>query len=197
MIKSAIFFLCVTFFFSCQDKSINSIEELSLYLDNDDNSLKKHSYNKGISTSVTYYPKDLIIFNDLSKITYKSLDSARNQLADYQYFKLSLSRSNEEIINSFAVDPNKFSSAVNYLSFGIAKDIKLYLNGVEYSIEDISYNRNFGSSNKSEILLVFKTGKLPRSGELEITFSDSFFNSGYHTYEFETERILTIPTLQI
>lgn len=187
-------------FLSCTKEVITTPQQLKDFLENSDNGLLQLSDANGIETKVMYHPKDLIIANNYiteTDFSEELIDSTREELRDYQYFKLSLSRSGEEVINAFGQDTERFSKAVNYLSFGISADVKLQVNNKEFDIEDVAYSRSFGSSRSSNVLVAFKPGVLPSTGKLVITFSDSFFSTGYHSYEFDLSKIKEIPTLNL
>jgi hypothetical protein len=181
---------------SCRERTIvSSVEELKAFLSDEENGLVVESHSRNIETRLSYYPKEIIILNNYDSDDVDNTDSLLSQLKDYLYFKLSLSRDGQEIVNALAEDPDKFSQGVNYLTFGIAQDLKLYVNDEEFSVEDIAYARSFGASNSSDVLVAFKPGVLPAKGEAQVRFEDTFFRSGDHRYTFNLTNLHNTPTL--
>lgn len=187
MNKLLIIILLSLFFWSCGPKEFDSEEELWSYIKNPDNGYFQKKSVNGVDFSLLYKPTDLIIAQELRNedATKEEIDSLRNKYGPYAYFNLSMSRGNQELLNSVAGDRNQFGKMVNTLAFGMKNKIHLYSREKDtIPIIDYVYPRMYGIGNNTSILLVYSMDEVKKYTHLNLTTEDLGFGTGDINFSF-------------
>jgi hypothetical protein len=111
--------------------------------------------------------------------TSQEIDSLRNKYNKYAYFNLSMSKSNQEILNSVAGDRNQFGAMLSTLAFGMENKIHMYSNKRDtISMLDYVYPRMYGMSKSTSLLLVYSSEELEKYTQLNFAIEDLGFSTG-------------------
>lgn len=181
---------------ACNHRRQVTREELKSFLDNEENGLYKQSASNGILLEMQFYPADLIVAQEIDGVDHRpaKVDSMRNKLRAVLYFRFSLSRDEQEVINAFAGDEDHFARSVAYLSDKISEDIRLIHGSDTVRTSGVMYLRGYGITRASVLLLAFKKD-INRKDPVTIIFNDSFFNTGLTQFTFKSHDINSIPKL--
>ncbi|TGE20857.1 hypothetical protein [Hymenobacter metallicola] len=147
----------------------------------------------------SYRPTDLLVAQELAGAPRTSpamLDSLRHHFAGKTYFSLSLAQNGTEIENQYIRDATAFTQAVVYLGSGIAHDV--YLVNATDSVVALTalYPRQYGSTGRSTVLLLFDTTRLDLRQGFTLSYHDTRFQLGTVRFAFEGEDIDRLPTLK-
>jgi hypothetical protein len=171
-------------------------QELQQYLRADENGLIHRRETAGTLIEIIYKPKDLVIAQEVGSDG-KRWSEIERELDSLDYFVLKLSRNNQEIENSLAGDPGRFTRAVSYLAGEMSADVSLQIEGEKLDVEDMIYVQTFGSASGSNILFVFKSALEKRDEDFSFVFDDAMFGTGRSQFDFEIEKINDIPKLKL
>lgn len=192
MNKLLLLILWTLLFCSCGSKEFDSEEELWSYIKNPDNGYFQEKSVNGVDFSLLYKPTDLIVAQELRNkdATQQEIDSLRNKYSQYAYFNLSMSRSNEELLNSLAGDRKKFGSMVNQLSFEMEDKIHMFSNKKDtIPLVDYVYPRMYGMSKSTSILLVYFKTELEDFNKLILCIEDLGFGTGNVKFNTQVKKI--------
>ena len=195
--RSVISFLgLVVMFASCTHPEYATREELNAYILKEENGLQKKTESNGIQLEIRVYPTDLILAEEIDGKNYKpsQVDSIHNKLQDIQYFRFSISRDDQEVVNALALDEDQFKRGLEYLSSGIGEDLKLIQDLDTTDVQGVMYLRGYGISRASVLLVAFKR-KLTHDDPVTVMYNDSFFNTGLTRFDFRLNDLNSIPTL--
>lgn len=182
----------------CSDTPVSK-DDLLKYCQDNGNGLHKQSEANGILIDVSYRPQDLIVDQEIEGSSYSAnqIDSIRNRLNDFDYFLLSISKDNNDLIRSYASDPAMLQSIFEHLSNGIGAYVKLVHNADTLSVYDYMYLNGHGLSESSKILFVFESGLRKKEGNVDMIYKDEFFRTGLNHFEFDIKSIKKIPELSL
>lgn len=171
-------------------------EELKAYIFDEENGLHKKTESNGIELDIQVHPSDLIVAQEIEGMYYRpgQVDSIQRKLQDIQYFRFSLSRNGEEVINALALDEDVFKRGLDYLASGIGEDLKLIQDSDTTDAQGVMYLRGYGVAKASVLLIAFKK-KLSQDDPVTVLYNDSFFNTGLTRFNFRVSDLNSIPTL--
>jgi hypothetical protein len=188
----------LAFLLACGQKQlILSQEELMKHVLNPENGLSASIDKEGVKLVMHYRPKDLIIHQNLSQSNRTEIDSLRKALADYEYFILGLSKEGREIESSYASDPARYNSVIQYLNSGITENIHMINERDTVDLYEALYIPHFGSSNTTSMLLIFKEGFVKDDDQIKIVFDDPIFGTGKTAFAFEVNNLTHAPNLDV
>ena len=153
------------------------------------------SYNQGkYKVDCWYLPYSLLAYYRISQVQNKyTQDSIANMFNDKMYFDLKFSYDNKDLLHSIGL--NNYTNLVNYLSFGIEKDLCLVCDESDtlYPI-NIHTSRLYGSTQDNSIILSFdKPDK--KKDKYSLIFTNHIFNSEIIKFDFYNKDIKKIPDL--
>lgn len=196
-----IFVLFITFliFFSCNQKTFNSKEELLQYLQNEENGYIQKKTVNGVDFSLMYKPTDLLVSQMLLSKNINNIDSLRKKHSDYLYFNLSISKNNQEILNVVPKNRNEYGYMVTQLSFGLGEKVHLYTNNRDtIQIAEYVYPRMYGMGKYTSVLFVFpKVLEVKEAKEIIFTLEDLGFNTGEVKFKLSIQKIIEQPRLSL
>ncbi len=171
-----------------------SKEKLMNYLFDTENNLTLGHEWDGVSTTCTYWPKDLILQQQLSGHNYSEtqIDSIRMNLSAYEYFHFKISVDGKDPLIGASRDSQQFQRMSEYLSYYISEDVQLMQDDKAIPVEDFVYAR--GDDSNATIIFAFRT---QLNGDAEVAFNDRYFHSGLNNYHFSIHDIKSIPTLTL
>lgn len=181
---------------ACTKPSMSE-QELKAYITNEKNGLVQHSANNLVEATCYYRPVELIIAQKLAgeNSSLQTIDSMRQAHAALHFFVLHVSRNGKELETYFASDPSQYNAVLTYLNSSIYQDLKLVTKkGVINPVQTI-YTPALGASNHTSIMVVFDTTGEEVGSEWRLSWSDTLFSSGDHSFTYQLRDINAIPTL--
>lgn len=156
----------------------------------------------GITVTGAYRPTDLLVSQELTAEatapTPAFVDSLRRAYAGKVYCTLALARDSAELEAAVSRDETALSETLSYLSTGIAHDVFLHGLGQPDSTAALAaaYTRQYGSTGRSTVLLVFPTPQLEVSQGFTLTYHDTRFGLGPVRFVFTPQALGQLPALQ-
>lgn len=189
--------LLVTLFVFCScSPSFDSAEELMSYITDKDNGYVYSKTVRAVDYTLLCRPGDLVVaqmLNDSSDV-----EELRERAGRYFYFDLSISKSDQEILNSYSRDRASFGKILNDLSFNIDQKVSLVSGGGDtLALADFVYPRMYGMSRSTSVMIAFSRGdKALSSGEeLSFTIRDLGIGTGDVVFRIPSDRLIDQPKL--
>lgn len=183
---------------SCSTSS-REAPALRNYVQDPGHGLTHHIETGPVSVTCTYRPTDLLIAQELARNANSvPLDSLRRTYAGKTYFALTLAQNEVEIEDRYLPDNAAFTQALSYLSTGIAADVFI-VTATRDSVAALAaiYPRQYGTTGRSTVLLVFDSQKLDLQQGFTFTFHDRFFNLGTLRFPFAADDLQALPQLKL
>lgn len=196
MNKLSFFILLILVFYSCGSKEFSSEEKLWSYVKNANNGYLQGKSVNGVNFTLLYKPTDLIVAQEIGTkdATQEEIDSLRNKYDKYAYFNLTISRGNQELLNSVAGDREKFGSMVHTLSFRMDTNIHLYSQSKDtIKMIDYIYPRMYGLSKNTSLLLVYPKEEIEGSQEINMSIKDLGFGTGDVSFKYDQSLLKKNP----
>lgn len=190
--------LAMIFLSSCTQKKFDSEEALWAYMKDEPNQFIQYKSVNGIDFSLTYRPTDLLVKQALSRnATEDEIDSLRSKYHQYLYFNLSISKNDQEVLNSMAGNRNQFGAMVNQLAFGMTENVHLYTPKRDtIAMLDYVYPRMYGMSTSTNMLLVYPRDAVAMQQEyINLSIEDIGLFTGEVTFKIPTSSINNEPRL--
>lgn len=178
----------------CQSKA-GTEKEILTYLRSPENGVIKTEMSGDISVSAYYKPGDLVWMHQEMPTDKMERDALNEQMRITDYFIFEISREGREIENSFAGDPDRFTTVVNYLTSGIADRIQLTTNRDTFPASSVTYVRNFGYAGATQLLVSFPSELKSSNGKALLVLDDDLLGAGHIEFEFDINDLKRIPTL--
>lgn len=154
----------------------------------------------GATITCTYRPTDLLVLQELGNraSTSAARDSVARAYAGKAYCVLTLSKNGGEIENQLINNRPVYEQALTYLNTGIAVDAVLASKATPDSVAALTsmYLRNYGSTGRSTVLLVFDVAKLSTSQGFTLSWHDRQFALGNQRFAFTSKALGAIPALR-
>lgn len=169
------------------------------YLTDPKHGLTQTQEVNGAFITCSYRPPDLLINQELATRPDASPDSLRRLYANKTYCALTLSQNGAEIEGPLINDSNAYAQALAYLNTGIAQDVVIAPAGTSTDSTvalAASYTRQYGTTGRSTVLLVFDTHALNLSHGFGLTFHGDKFNLGTLRFLFTAHDLHKIPNLR-
>lgn len=172
------------------------------YLQDPDHGLTQTQTIGAMMVSCAYRPLDLLVAQELASQETDSpqiVDSLRRSYAGKTYFALALSQNDTEIENQFVTNPTAFTQALAYLSTGIAQDVYLATPAPQAdSVVALTalYPRQYGTTGRSTVLLLFDTHHLDLSRGFTLTYHDTHFQLGTLCFPFKATDLDRLPAMR-
>lgn len=179
---------------ACDVHHAVSSDELKAYALNAENGLIKSITDSDVAMELVYRPKDLVLEQEADGDLERWKEAAQ-KLDSLDYFVLRLSRNGEEIENTYAGNPDKFSQVISYLSASIAENIYLQKEK-KYYPESAILIRSYGMAGATSVLVVFKTCLYQQEGSFSVVFDDPLFGTGQNEFPFRCIDIKKTPRLR-
>jgi hypothetical protein len=182
---------------SCGTPEYLSEPELLAFCQDEDHGLTKTIVSGDVSTRLTYRPTDVMVSQEMKTSADPSSDkiaTLREKYSPYYYFILSLSRSGKEVLNSSG-GHTEFSSLLQTISFRMGEVVNLTTPSRDtIPLTDFVYNRTFGLSASTDILLVFPRSDV-KDETIQINIDEFGLGAGKQSLIFKTEDLNTVPRI--
>jgi hypothetical protein len=184
-----------TLLLSCDARREMNLSELRSYVHDPNNGLNKKSQSGDVLIELIYRPKDIVIAQFAEGDEQNMWDSIASGLKGYDYFLIRFSQRNKEIETNYAANSLAYVKAVDYLSGGISKDIKMSVDNEVIGVSDVMFSPSYGMTSASSVLLVFQSDLETRQSDFRMVFDDTQFGSGSHEFRFNYDAIRKLPHL--
>ena len=192
--------LLILLLVSCNKNTFADEEALLEYLKDEENGYVQRKSVNGIDFELMYRPTDLLVKQELGdSITSDKVKILREKYSKYLYFNLSMSKNNQEILNSFSNDQNQFGAMVNQLAFGMNEKVHLYTQQRD-TIEmiDFVYPRMYGMSKSTTIMFVYPRKETENNkSNLIFTIEGLGLNTGEVKFKIQNKRLNNEPSIDI
>lgn len=199
MIRNSFLLLILLLVISSCNKHFDSEEQMNEYIQDEDNGYNYKKTISGVDYVLQYRPTDLLVKQELGdKIDQTQIDKLRQQYHKYLYFNLSMSKNNQELLNSVAQDKVKFGQMVNELAFGMEEKVHFYTPKKDtLEMTDFIYPRMYGMSNATSIMIVYpRDEKYIKQDYLNFTIGDLGFGTGEIKFKLSTTALQDEPQLR-
>ncbi|WP_244283451.1 hypothetical protein [Flavobacterium hercynium] len=200
MIKNKLYtLLLVLFICSSCSNTFDTQEKLNEYLQKENNGYNYKKTVANVDYVLQYRPTDLLVQQELGEDRNPAqIEKLRKRYNQYLYFNLSMSKNNQELLNSVSQDKAKFGQMVNDLAFGMEEKIHLYTPSKDtLSMTDFIYPRMYGMSNATSIMIVYPRDKKYMNEEyLNFVVEDLGLETGDIKFKLNTKALLNEPQLR-
>jgi len=185
-------------FYSCSQPEYLSEEDLSRYVLDEDNGLSVQVHIDDTKIQMTYRPTDLLVAQELknvSNLTTSLLLEKREKYGHHYYFILSLSNSGKDVLSSPANQAG-FSELLQTISFRMNEVVSLTTSKRDtIPVAGFLYNRTFGLSNSTDVLLVFDRTETKASDWVEISIDEFGLGIGKQSVRFKIKDLEDVPKI--
>jgi len=184
---------------NCSVQDFKTAEELSHFVHNTENGLKKSVEVNGIKAEVTFRPTDLWVHQELGDVSgsVNEIEQLRTKYKDYYYFILSLSRSNKEALHQVQGGMEQYSELVQVLSFRMPEYTTLTTSAADtIPVADFMLNRTYGMSSSTDVLFVFNREKAKQQEWVQFNLNEFGLNIGNQRFRFRCQDLDQAPQLQ-
>lgn len=184
--------------FACGEQRIVTEQELKDYTLDPSNGLIKQASTNGVEIEVVYRPTDLVLAQQLQGLTNEN--ERRKEIESFSglsYFVVKISRHGQEIENTYAGDPSKFTNVVSYLSSGLRANMYVVNGSDTIPSLDAVYTRMFGAATATSVMTIFETNVKTLTGNLKFCFDDTVLGLGRNEFVFDLADIKNAPTLNL
>lgn len=184
---------------SCQNKTFDTVEEITTYINEEDHQYRYSKTINGVKYELTYRPTDLLVNQEVgNKKNKKEIELLRKKYSKYMYFNLSMSLNDRELLSNVAGDKQKFGQMVNDLAFGMDQKVHLFTKEKDtLSMADFVYPRMYGMSKSTVIMIVYPRDKKYLNNEyLNFTIEDLGLYTGEIKFKIDTKAIVNEPQLR-
>ncbi len=183
---------------SCNNTSFSSEIALLNFIQNPENEYSQSKTVNGIRYRLQYRPTDLLVRQDLGnqQATKDQVRMLREKYNKYIYFNLSMSKKNQELLNTKAGNKNEFGAMVNQLAFGMNEKVHLFTKDKDtIPLIDFIYPRMYGMSKSTTILFVYPRNRKTTEEELNFSIEDLGFYTGEVKFKINAKQFNNEPQL--
>lgn len=168
-------------------------DELTQYVADEDNGLKKESTMGATTVSLIFRPTDLIVSQELEWAdNHFPIDSIQKKYASYYFFVLSLSRNNKEALHQ--TNMNEYSDLLNTLSFRMNEFVTMTTAAQDtIPVGDFMLNRTFGMSSSTDLLFVFDKTKAKDQQWVQFNLNEFGLGVGNQRFRFDVTDLENVP----
>ncbi|MGX7666039.1 hypothetical protein [Flavobacterium pedocola] len=198
MIKNNLLLLLLIVISSCS-KSFDTQEEMSVYLEDEENEYCYKKSVNGVDYTLQYRPTDLLVKQELPEnYTSNQVEQLREKYGKYIYFNLSMSKNNQELLNNVARDKQQFGQMVNDLAFRMDEKVHFFTPKKDtLEMTDFIYPRRYGMSNATNIMIVYpRDEKYIQEEYLNFVIQDLGLYTGDVKFKIQTKPLKYEPRLQ-
>jgi len=135
----------------------------------------------------------------LSVAEVNRVEELRKKYKKHLYFNLSMSKNNQELLNSKVKNRNEFGAMVNQLAFGMEDKVHVYTPAKDtIEMADFIYPRMYGMSGATTIMFVYpRKEKMLQEDYLNFTIEDLGMYTGEVKFKIDIEKIKNEPSLKL
>lgn len=173
-----------------------SEQELTQYLLDEDNGLKKTVNRGNLSFTVLHRPSDLLVAQDVDNLQdTAAVNKAMNRYNAYLYFILQMSNQGRELLGS----DQRYSVGeyISTISFGMQPYTRLTTPQLDtIPVTDYIYSRTFGYGSSTDLLFVFDREEALTKDKIIFNLDEFGLGTGNLRFGFETKDIQNTPKLE-
>jgi hypothetical protein len=183
--------------YSCSPPEYLPQEDLQAYVRDEANGLSRSVEINHIKMQVLFRPTDLLVAQELRGVTVVTdslVQEKRKKYAPYYYFILSISSSDKDILDASSGHAG-FSELLQTVSFRMNQVVNLTTPGDTIPVADFVYNRTFGLSKSTDILLVFDKSEIGTSDWVQVNLDEFGLGAGKQSVRFKTTDLHSAPKI--
>lgn len=173
------------------------------YIDNKTNGLVKDKKIGVFTVDCEYKPSAYIVikenYKQNPKEVIKNFENENIEASKMFHFYIRLSAENEnDVLKNDIQNQEEYFERLNYFSNFVQKDLYLISGSDTIDCAYTYFERNYGLSNKSTILLGFKRSEMNKSNSdqsLTLIYDDQVLGMGPVHFKFSSKDISNIPVL--
>jgi hypothetical protein len=173
-------------------------KELKKYILDEKNGLRKSIKHGDYTVDAIYRPNDLLILQEIgnSQPDSATLTKLNNKYGGHYYFILTLSKNGKEAVSTTSMPYDEFGDVLQNVSFRMNEFVNITTAKQDtIALADFIYNRTFGMSSSSEILLVFDKKKATDTDWIQINLAELGLGIGTQNFRFEKEKLDETPQI--
>jgi len=173
-------------------------KELKKYILDEKNGLRKSVQHGDYTVDAIYRPNDLLMLQEMgsSKPDSSLIKKLRGKYSSHYYFILSISKKGKEVVSPASMPYDEFSDLLQNVSFRMGEFVNITTAKQDtIALADFIYNRTFGMSSSSEILLVFDKKKVTDTDWVQINLGELGLGIGTQNFRFEKEKLDEAPRI--
>lgn len=183
----------------CSCNKLVDKKDLSTYLNDPDNGLKKEVQSGDYKMSLTYRPTELIIDQNLAdEEDLKKREEKKKQYEAYYYFILNMSLGDKDLLYKGSESKEQFSVALNKLNFGLSDYVYAMTDTKDtIYLSDYYVPNLYGMGGSTQVMLAFPRNEKKVYQELEIRLKELGFGIGEQRFIFQKKDLDNIPELKL
>lgn len=175
------------------------LKEFLSWVIDEENGLTKKKKISDIDYKIAYLPAEQMAYMELKNEPYteekfnSTLQNYKNM--SYFNFRIELNSQSGEVLKYNLNSAQHYSERINYLAFGMQKDIFMIQNGDTLFSGLYHFERIYDLAPYATVMLAFDDKKFKKENEFSIVFNDHLFNKGYIKYNYKPNQIIDLPNL--
>ncbi len=181
---------------ACQPEFLTK-EELSAYVSDEENGLKKSVDLGNSRVEVLYRPTDLMVQQELGSEPADTsiLRTMRGKYDGYYYFVLSLSNNNKEALHQ--TGGAQYSDLVQTLSFRMNDYVSLTTSAQDtIPVGDFILNRTYGLGSSTDLLFVFNKERALDKEWVQFNLNELGLGIGNQRFRFRVKDLQKVPKIK-
>lgn len=175
------------------------LEEFVKWVGDKQNDLSKSKEISEMKYHLTYVPKECMAFLELKDEAYtpEQFNNSLNSYKTMSYFnfRIELKDGKGELLKYNLTSPQQYTERINYVSFGMQKDIFLVQEKDTLLPGLYHFERIFDVAPFTTVMLAFDNEKFDPEKEFTIVYNDRLFNKGYIKYNYQPKQLIDLPNL--
>lgn len=175
------------------------LEEFVKWVGDKQNDLSKSKEISEMKYHLTYVPKECMAFLELKDEAYtpEQFNNSLNSYKTMSYFnfRIELKDGKGELLKYNLTSPQQYTERINYVSFGMQKDIFLVQEKDTLLPGLYHFERTFDVAPFTTVMLAFDNEKFDPEKEFTIVYNDRLFNKGYIKYNYQPKQLIDLPNL--
>ena len=181
--------------FSCKPDSLSK-KELTAFVSDEENGLKKSIDLGNIKVEVFYKPADLMVHQEISHdvIDITALSALREKYKNYYYFIVSLSSDNKDALQQTG---DRYGELIQTLSFRMNDYVTLTTPTMDtIPVRDFILNRTYGLSKSTDLLFVFDNEKALDKEWVQFNLNELGLGIGNQRFRFRVSDLQQVPGIK-
>ena len=163
------------------------------------NELSKSKEITDIDYRICYLPAESMAYMELKNENFsqEQFKQSCKYYTDMSYFnfRIELKQGSGELLKYHLNSPQQYNDRINYMAFGMQKDVFL-IQGKDTLYSGLyHFERIFEVAPYATVMLAFDNKKFKREKEFTIVFNDRLFNKGYIKYNYKSNQLIDLPKL--
>lgn len=175
------------------------LPEFVKWVGDKENNLSKSKEISEMKYHLSYIPKECMAYLELKDEAYtpeqfnKTLESYKTMT--YFNFRIELKDGKGELLKYDLNSPQQYTERINYVSFGMQKDIFLVQEKDTLFPGLYHFERTFDIAPFTTVMIAFDNEKFNPEKEFTIVYNDKLFNKGFIKYNYQPKQLIDLPNL--